>query len=214
MASHAINSKQATVTPIEFRQALIASSDEELVNHFFNEEDIPYVFNDNGQSWEAFRTDVADSIGANRQDLRIIGSGRFGVSLNPMNNLRAFEDTSDVDVVVVNPELFDKLWYLLLDAQYPRPPSLLTEALRKRQSDVYTGWIDLEQVRFDLRLSNDAAKAAVEFKSIWFNALQKSSKHVVRRHSQVKARLYRTWDHARKYHHFGMLALRSKLTAR
>src|SRR5205085_560567 len=98
----------------------------------------------------------------NIADIRIVGSGRLGFSLKPGNNLRGFQDTSDIDVVVVNSQAFDELWLAMLRAAYPRPPIEFGTRLSKGRRDLYTGWLTPEDIRLDLTIYGEKARPALE----------------------------------------------------
>jgi hypothetical protein len=199
------------MTPAEFRGLLRASSDAEIVRLCLDDEAQPFVFGDSQKAWQSFRGETADLLGVQSENIRVVGSGRFGFSLKPANNLRAFQDTSDVDVVVVNAELFDRLWLNVLSAAYPRPPNLQTAAQLERQKEVYTGWISPENLRFDNRLDGARVRPVLDFRTQWFNAFKRVSRHIVQRHEDVSARLYRTWGHVELYHLDSVRSLRRAL---
>ena len=106
----------------DFRQALDAQTDEELIGPCLHEEIIPFVFEPKPMSWDTFRDEFVSRLQVSRSDIRIVGSARFGFSMKPDRNLKSFEDKSDIDVVIVNERMFDQLWHALLAAAYPRPP--------------------------------------------------------------------------------------------
>src|SRR4029077_1654334 len=102
------------MTPAEFRDLVSNSTDTQLLDPCLRDEETPYVFATKPESWGSFRDELANRLGVNTADIRVIGSGRFGFSLKPRKNLRLFQDTSDIDVVIVNANLFDELWLALL----------------------------------------------------------------------------------------------------
>lgn len=198
------------MTPVEFRQRL-ADADAELLDLVLRSELTPFVFAGNDTAWAEFRNEIALGLGADPATIRVVGSGRLGFSLKPSNNLRGFQDTSDIDVVVVNPNLFDDLWLRVLNAAYPRPPNQGDQAQRDRQRELYTGWLSPMALRFDTRLGGERVRPALDFKTSWFNVFKDASRHVIRRHEDVAARLYRTWEHANLYHLDSVRALRRSL---
>ncbi|SCG55644.1 hypothetical protein [Micromonospora halophytica] len=42
--------------------------------------------------------------------VQLVGSARLGYSLNPKKNFRRFHESSDLDVAIISPELFDQAW--------------------------------------------------------------------------------------------------------
>jgi hypothetical protein len=203
------------MTPDEFKQLMADTSDADLLGPALHDAVVPYVFETEAVKWEAFRGEVTTALAIGVDDLAIVGSGRMGFSLKPDNNLRAFRDTSDVDVVIVNPDLFDALWYNLLRAAYPRPPMSNTVGgwLRRRQKEVYTGWLSPLKVRLDRQILGARVQPVLDFNVQWFTTFKEASRHVVRRHEDVQGRLYRTWTHVDLYHLASLAALRRSLAA-
>ena len=203
------------MTPNEFRQLVAVTNDSGLIGPCLRDALVPWVFEPNPASWTNFRADLSAEFDVGTEDIAIVGSGRFGFSLNPGKNLRAFNDRSDIDVVVVSADLFDKLWYDLLKAAYPRPPvnQRVGGWLKDRQSELYTGWLSPLEVKLDATIFGARARPVLEFNARWFNMFKHASRHPPRRHEDIKSRLYRTWQHAELYHLHSIAALRRALVA-
>ena len=133
--------------------------------------------------------------------------------MKPWANLKTFTDRSDIDVVIVNSDLFDTLWLALLDAAYPRSgiSGKLSGWLKERKSEVYTGWLTPKKIYLDARIVGPKALPVLNLRTRWFNALKKASNHPPERHEDVTGRLYRTWQHAEFYHLHSLDELRKTL---
>jgi hypothetical protein len=202
------------MTSAEFRGLLSHQTDVQLLDPCLRDDEIPYVFDPDLEAWDAFRDELVSRLGVSREDIRVVGSGRFGFSMKPGHNLRAFADTSDIDVIVVNARLFDQLWLALLSAAYPRPAPSIQKIggwLKKRRNELYTGWLTPLEIRLDGKIFGAKAKPVLEFNADWFNALKEASKYPPRRHEDITGRLYRTWDHADLYHLHSLAELRKTL---
>jgi hypothetical protein len=199
----------------EFRAMLAEQTDVQMLESCLHDEAAPYIFGDRPAAWDMFRDELVVRLGVVRADIRIVGSGRFGFSMKPGHNLKAFRDTSDIDVVVVNPVLFDQLWVSILEAAYPRPP--VTELigfggwLANRRNELYTGWLTPLAIKLSSRIFGAKAKPVLDFNAKWFNALKTASQHPARRHENITGRLYRTWRHAELYHLSSLGTLRKTL---
>ncbi|MFZ0638477.1 MAG: hypothetical protein WAN33_07415 [Candidatus Acidiferrales bacterium] len=134
--------------------------------------------------------------------------------MKPGSNLRAFKDTSDIDVAIVNSILFDELWIYILEAAYPRPPvsQRFSGWLEIRRNELYTGWLTPLDIKLDMTILGIRAKPVLDFRLRWFNALKEASQHPPRRHEDITGRLYRTWRHAELYHLHNLAVLRKNLT--
>jgi hypothetical protein len=198
----------------EFRQLIYQHTDDQLLGPCLYQDSTPYVFSPKPTAWTAFRNELATVLTISPADIRVVGSGRFGYSMKPWKNLAKFRDSSDIDVAIVNNVLFDELWLSLLRAAYPRPPftERLGGWLKDRRHEVYTGWITPLQIHLDMSIFGRRARAVLDFKTRWFNALQKVSQYPPRRHEGLTGRLYRTWQHAELYHLNGFAVLRKSLT--
>lgn len=201
------------MSPEEFRDLAQQQNDAQLLDPCLRDERTPYVFQTKPETWDAFRGELVSRLGVSRNDIRVIGSGRFGFSMKPGKNLKSFADTSDIDVIVVNSNLFDQLWLALLDAAYPRPPvtEMIGGWLGRRRNELYTGWLTPLEIKLDIRIFGGKARRVLDFNAQWFNALKQASRYPPRRHEDVTGRLYRTWQHADLYHLHSLAALRKTL---
>jgi hypothetical protein len=202
------------MTSDEFRQLMADNNDDDLLGPCLNDDLTPYVFGARTDIWTDFREEISGEFGVPAADIRIVGSARLGFSLKPGANLRRYGDTSDVDVIVINANLFDYVWLSLLDAAYPRPPAteLVGGWLQDRRGEIYTGWINPLEIRLDRRIFGARAEAVLSFNSRWFNIFKRVSRLLIRRHEDVTGRLYRTIDHATLYHRNSLAALRRTLS--
>lgn len=57
-----------------------------------------------------FRAAISDTVGVSEDDVRLVGSARFGLSMSPTKGVRPFNDQSDLDVVIVSSDLFNEVW--------------------------------------------------------------------------------------------------------
>ena len=110
------------MTSAEFRDLIRGQTDVQLLGPCLHDDFVPYVFEPRPTAWDSFRDVLVSGLNVLRGDIRVVGSARFGFSLKPGRNLKSFGDTSDIDVIVVNADVFDELWLSLLKAAYPRPP--------------------------------------------------------------------------------------------
>jgi hypothetical protein len=199
------------MTPDDFRAMLGNATDALLLDTTLHSDVAPYVFDLDPPKWDAFRMDLADRLDIDVADIRVVGSGRLGFSLAPQKDLRAFSDTSDIDVVVVNAERFDDLWCKILRAAYPRPPVHMGPQLSSIRNGVYTGYLTPVDLSLDVSIYGQKARPALETRTKWFDTLKDAAKFPPRRHEDIHGRLYRTWEHAEMYHLHGLAALKSSL---
>jgi hypothetical protein len=201
------------MTPAEFIELANQRTDAELLGLCLHDDSTPYVFESEPAKWKEFREFLAPKLDVAPADIRVVGSGRFGFSMNPAKNFKHFGDTSDIDVVIVNADIFDSLWLSLLRAAYPRPPvtNRLGTWLETRRNELYTGWLTPREIRIDVKIYGQVAKPVVDFNFNWFTTMKVASQILPTRHEDITSRLYRTWNHAELYHLHSLGALRKSL---
>jgi predicted nucleotidyltransferase len=97
---------------------LIAAQDPSDFTSFIDENifgQIPAVFNGDPALYRAFRERIATKFGVRESDIYIVGSGRLGFSYAKQTQ---FNLDSDIDVAIVNEELFDKYSKILCRYHY------------------------------------------------------------------------------------------------
>lgn len=92
----------------DFRELVVNLDNHQLLAKVFLLEGTPFVFKDSPMKYTVFREQVGDQFGIGSQDVCIVGSAKLGFSPSPTKFGQAFAETSDVDVVVVSFELFDR----------------------------------------------------------------------------------------------------------
>lgn len=201
------------MTAEEFRALIQVGINDNLLDECLHSDRTPFAFDPRPSSWEAFREEIATALTISISDIRVVGSARFGFSLAPKRNLAGFSSDSDIDVIVVNSDLFDSLWLALLGAAYPRSPNtdLLAGWLHERRKELYCGYVTPRGIRLRADIFGDRARPILQLRTQWFNALKSASRHPPRAHSDVTGRLYRTWKHAELYHVDSLTSLQRSL---
>ena len=69
----------------------------------------PYAFRDKPQALRLLRRHLCSVLQVSEQSVIIVGSAKIGFSLSPDNFPRQFSAESDIDIVVVDEALFDRL---------------------------------------------------------------------------------------------------------
>lgn len=184
---------------------------------------LPFIFANEGEM-SGFQKHVAGALGISRaaSDVLIVGSARFGFSLDPDRFAVPFQASSDIDIVVVHTGLFDEAWQTMLAWDY-RTIRIRSyqerQWLFKRHDEVWSGWFDPPGWRFrergGIELSFPVAlKPLREFAYRWFSTFRSLSRYKdhpeIPRH-KISARLYRTRTHVAMYHAMGLRTLRRKL---
>jgi hypothetical protein len=173
---------------------------------------LPYAFKDHPRSMNIIQRHLTARLPLKSENIIVVGSARLGFSLNPDGYFNSFNDASDIDIIVIDADLFDMVWSTILDWHYPRKYTKLPESdwgwVGERKKDIYWGWIVPHAIRYKGLSLPSALKPIRDFKTSWFNAFQSFSLYDEFVSRTMNSRLYRTRDHALKYHVHGLRGLR------
>ncbi len=123
-------------------------------------------------------------------------------------------DDSDVDVIVADATLFDRLWGLLLEWRYPWHLRRWSEAEGEWGLRLAENFMAGHCVPQDIRrIPVGAERHRRELRMIahnWFSAFKSTSTRPELGFRDYKGRLYRSWTFATKYHVSGLELLLRK----
>lgn len=63
---------------------------------------------------------ISGQFGVHPNEIILVGSAKVGFSLAPDKRYREFGDSSDLDVAIISPVLFDRVWHSVLDYKNSR----------------------------------------------------------------------------------------------
>ncbi len=91
----------------EFKRLVTAIDSHTVLAKVFLLEGTPYVFSQSPMKYVIFREQVAERFDVGYQDVCIVGSAKLGFSPSPTEKYgRSFQETSDVDVVIISEDWF------------------------------------------------------------------------------------------------------------
>src|SRR5207249_2154193 len=103
-----------------------------------------FVFRNRPELLGTLNQHLCRALSVNEEAIIIVGSAKIGFSLAPDNFPRQFSEESDIDVMVVDELLFDRIWLALLKWHYERDYRGMnpTEAkwIGQRRLSLYWGW--------------------------------------------------------------------------
>lgn len=91
----------------EFKALVQTIDSHHVLAKVFLLEGTPFVFQQSPMKYVIFREQVAERFGVGSQDVCIVGSAKLGFSPSPAKYATPFQETSDVDVVIISEDLFD-----------------------------------------------------------------------------------------------------------
>jgi hypothetical protein len=206
-----------SVTQAEFEEILLTRPLDEIVEMYLFAGEA-FAFRSQPGAMDRLRDHLAGRLGVDPAAIGVVGSAKLGFSLSPDAYPHPFTEHSDIDVVVVDEQLFDLVWRTLLAWNYPRRNRLPAPEWRwaaSRMSDIYWGWVVPRRfARHEGLLFADALKPLRDLSTRWFSAFRSLSLLPDFAGRDVSGRLYRTWDHARLYHADGLRQIRAILQTR
>ena len=98
----------------EYKEDIQKLSVESIYNKYIISGDIWYFRNKYGYNWfeeyDRFKMFISNKLGVHYNDIAVAGSAKLGFSLNPKKNFRAFNDESDIDIIVISQKYFYLFW--------------------------------------------------------------------------------------------------------
>jgi hypothetical protein len=135
------------MTRDELRSALDSQTDGDFVEREIIDRRRPWIF-DADESHQAWRTSVAGELGLGTDSIYIVGSAATGFSLSPLKPGRPFrplggadEQTSDIDIALIDPSLFELAWETIVSFDRRRSLNVREDVRTKIRLDVYWGLV-------------------------------------------------------------------------
>jgi hypothetical protein len=198
----------------EFETVLLSKPLDLIVEEFIFQGE-PYVFRNQFAFFNLLIKHLSKELGVAEQNMTIVGSAKVGFSLNPENFPRQFSETSDIDVLVISEQLFDTIWMTLLKWHYPRRFVSLGktegEWQQRRRKEIFWGWLVPNEIQYEGISFPEVLKPLRDLSVKWFNAFQSLSLYPEFAARTVTGRLYRTREHALRYHVEGLRQIHSRL---
>ena len=191
------------ITKEEFIQELKNEdyTDEELVEKYicFG---IPVIFNDYDQKYYNLKKDISSQFPVqSKNNIIVVGSAKLGFSIAPQKRFREIQDESDIDVAIIDEELFDNYWERLFEFNVNLKSRTEEEdkLYRKFLQYFFQGWLRPDLFPFKFRGKNE-----------WFDFFNKISyKEYDKR--KVAAAIYKNEYFFKKYHEKNIRELREEL---
>lgn len=106
----------------EMKAAIESKPAEEIYNELYISGDVwlfKKLFKDNWfLQYDEFKKYIAKKLDVHYNNVGIAGSAKLGFSLNPQKDYKAFDETSDVDIIIVSQRLFYEFWEQYLNDSY------------------------------------------------------------------------------------------------
>lgn len=186
----------------EIARAILDRDPEKLVNELLFEK-VPFAFASRWDLYRSWRFKLSGAINVDPCEIVVIGSAAVGFSLSPTKKLRAFDETSDVDVAIVSDHFFSEAWHHLrtvdiaLDSLTPVQRAALVDHQKRY---VYWGCI-----------ATDKILSILPFSVVWLTARSALAGREPTIGRVVNFRLYKDFRALRTYQLLGLKRLRMAL---
>lgn len=166
-------------------------------------DNFPYCFKEAPEKFSVFREEICTSFNIHPKNFCIVGSGKTGFSLNPKKYGKIFDYLSDIDVVLISEDLFQKLWLELIEfkkSSLYRLSPFYKKRFNELQSIIFFGIIRLD------KLSND-----FDFAKDWWDFFNKLSKNENYGLHRVRGAIFKSWQHVSIYYEYSLDSLKSHI---
>lgn len=89
-------------------------TDEEIVEKYV-QFGTPIIFKEDEHLYYSLKRDVANYFSASIDSVHVVGSSKLGFSIAPQKFLVDMHDDSDIDVAIIDSNLYDSLWEQLFE---------------------------------------------------------------------------------------------------
>lgn len=199
----------------DLKDFILECSDEEFNEEFlFN--GVPWYFERDGApcDFTLFRETVAAVFDINPDEVALVGSGYFGMSLKPEQAFQRYRlktsrvgKKSDLDAVIVSDKHFEEIWSDLLDAFYTG------------QHYVFNRYAKTNFKRFvtfnkNVNISNEGNyRASTKFDRILqlTHQINKANTTILKLNNDLNFRVYRTKEDVLAYHKWSIAKFRESI---
>lgn len=191
------------VTKEDFKRELQNTdyTDEELVDKYicFG---TPIIFSTQEEKYYDLKREISTQFPVrSMKNIIVVGSAKLGFSIAPQKRFRDIQDSSDIDVAIIDEELFDNYWEQLFEF------NINLKSRSVKEDELYR---DFLQYFFKGWLRPDLFPFRFKGKNEWFNFFNKISyKKYDKR--KVTAAIYKNEYFFKKYHEKNIRELREEL---
>lgn len=188
----------------EFKEKLLQDDIREVYQRYLLGHDTWYFrhykdLNDYAQQYDNFKLYMSKKLNLHVNNIAIVGSAKLGFSLSPTKDYRAFNEDSDIDLVVVSESVFKSSWQAYRDLQLRG--YLTTYAPEAKE--VFKGFLSLKNL--------DTNASFFDLWSRKVEPLKKDFQTVFSIPHEVNYRVYDSWESVERYHLAGLKVLKKQL---
>ncbi|EJG0735695.1 hypothetical protein C4G28_RS22975 [Vibrio parahaemolyticus] len=188
----------------EFKAKLLEDNIRDVYQRYLLGHDIWY-FREYKQStsfaadYDEFKLYMSHKLGLHVNNIAIVGSAKMGFSLSPSKDYRAFNDDSDIDLVVVSASTYKASWEAYLDLHHRGYLPTYAPVAK----NIFKGFVSLKEI-----------DSRADFFDEWtrkVEPLKKDFQTFFGIPHEINYRVYDSWESVERYHLSGLKELKEKL---
>ncbi len=163
----------------------------------------PLIFNDDIESFIAWKEQLSKVIQVDSQAILFTGSSCNGFSLNPYKDFKDFDDESDIDIAIISEYFFDICWFEIRNFGtkfHSLTPNQQKSFEDHRKRLIYWGTI-----------ATDKLLPIFSFGKKWSLALENMRKIHPTKDKVINIRIYKNFESLREYYIDGFKKLQQNL---
>jgi hypothetical protein len=188
---------------LEIKRDLKSLTVKEVYNKYLLGQDV-WFFIDHlkvanpSKTYDEFKYYISERLGIHFNNIAITGSAKTGISFSPGKQLRAFNEKSDLDIILVSQHHYQKFWKAYLEMFYRGKPF-------PEYKQVYTSIFK----RFiSLKNPTEKHKDIIDWvKTV--NPFMKDLQLFFGIERDINYRIYDSWEAVEDYHFFGIQQLKN-----
>jgi hypothetical protein len=187
----------------ELKGDLATKSTSEIYNKYLLGQDV-WLFRehlkvaDPSKTYDEFKLYISKHLKVHFNNIAITGSSKTGISFSPKKKFKFFDDSSDLDIILVSEKYYKSFWQAYLDMYYRQIPFPEYQTVYK---SLFKGFISLKEPTEKHTAIKDWVKLV--------NPFLKDLQLFFGIDRQVNYRIYNSWEEVERYHFFGIKQLKS-----
>lgn len=177
----------------EIKCAIKFMSAEEIYDEFMVSGDVwilKNIFKDNWyHQYDEFKKYVANKLNVHYNNIGIAGSAKLGFSMNPKKKYKPFNESSDVDIIIVSKNLFNEFWKQYLNDSYN--PTTKINNISKVAFCIFRKYMTLDSFRNNEYYNNWIKKTS---------GFEKDIQLQFEIENEIHYRIFESWDSVKMYY--------------
>ena len=71
---------------------------------------IPYIYKNDEELYFDLKEEISNHFNIQQTQIFVVGSAKLGFSIAPTKRFKMFDDDSDIDIAIIDSDLFDQFW--------------------------------------------------------------------------------------------------------